>query len=1067
MKQCYLLFLCLLAVLGVRAQSGDSAAFTPYSTNNNFFFHNTSHVNDSNSKRAYWFFGDGTMATTAATHSVNHSYTSPGTYSVCLRIYSISPVTQDTIAQTAATCRLVVVGPDSCGGNFQVTRFSGDAPLQRRFLEQPWSSNNRQLVSACWNFGDGTSVPCMPQVFGNWSTTHTYAQPGTYNACLTMTYEGGCQKQVCRTLTVVDSTAGLPDSCRSVLFNAPLVSNPLAQLFYASTWHSRGKIANKVCYSFGDGRDTCILYPNGYQGNTINHTYPGYGTYNACVTVTYEGGCVSTNCRQVVIAPPPPPADSCRVNLTVQQGPGNTAPYTLTASAQPWHNFQKPVRKVCWSWGDNSPVQCDSSNTSTPPALQATHVYNQNGTYNICVTVTYEGGCQTTMCRTVQLPAPGPTDSCRADFGTTAMAGNPRGRNFTALPWHNGQKPVTKVCWTFGDGRDTCINYPNGYNGAAIPHTYNQNGNYNACVTITYQGGCVSTFCRVVTIQGAADSCATDHSNIRPAGAGPLHRQFAFQAAHNNNRPATQLLWNWGDGSVSTFSSNLVPGQYNYGHTYAAAGTYNVCLTTMYDGGCQAQRCRLVTITDSTVNVPDSCRADFHWSISAANPRGRVVNFGALPWHNRQKPVTQVCYTFGDGRDTCVQYPNGYNGAIIPHIYPGAGTYNACVTLTYQGGCVSQSCHTVTIPPPAADSCRASFFTTSMPGAPLTRQFTAVPWHNNSKHVTKVCWAFGDGRDTCINYSATTPEPYRAPHTYAQYGTYTVCVTITYDGGCVSTTCHTVTLMPTPPPPANDTTCFAGYTVLPTQTATPLLREFRALPQSTRRPVRLRWFFGDGTDTTVQLPNPVTVASLVVPHRYTQYGNYQACLRIEYENGCAAQTCRYIQVQPILSCTATIRDSLVAPRTVRFEGGALLMPGDTVVSWRWTFGDGTSANVQNPVHAYVNGGTYYACLTVRTARGCEARLCRSVTIQAPGQTTLVLMPNPVSTTLHAVFYSLYAQQVTVRIVNASGLVVRQGTRYAWSGINNWDYGVSTLPTGYYTFVVQSPNQYITKHFFKQ
>ncbi len=51
-----------------------------------------------------------------------------------------------------------------------------------------------------------------------------------------------------------------------------------------------------------------------------------------------------------------------------------------------------------------------------------------------------------------------------------------------------------------------------------------------------------------------------------------------------------------------------------------------------------------------------------------------------------------------------------------------------------------------------------------------------------------------------------------------------------------------------------------------------------------------------------------------------------------------------------------------APKTIQFTGGSGLNP----TSWKWHFGDGDSAMVQNPSHVYENPGAYTVSLTVET-----------------------------------------------------------------------------------------------------
>ena len=57
------------------------------------------------------------------------------------------------------------------------------------------------------------------------------------------------------------------------------------------------------------------------------------------------------------------------------------------------------------------------------------------------------------------------------------------------------------------------------------------------------------------------------------------------------------------------------------------------------------------------------------------------------------------------------------------------------------------------------ETCRADFEVSSAASSPLTKNFTAIPWHSEQKRPVYICWKFGDGTDTCIQYSNTDPGP--------------------------------------------------------------------------------------------------------------------------------------------------------------------------------------------------------------------------------------------------------------------------------------------------------------------
>lgn len=54
-----------------------------------------------------------------------------------------------------------------------------------------------------------------------------------------------------------------------------------------------------------------------------------------------------------------------------------------------------------------------------------------------------------------------------------------------------------------------------------------------------------------------------------------------------------------------------------------------------------------------------------------------------------------------------------------------------------------------------------------------------------------------------------------------------------------------------------------------------------------------------------------------------------------------------------------------------------------VVSWLWSFGDGTSSTLKNPSHSYSSSGTYQVALTVKDSEGLSDTTTRGVTVSAP------------------------------------------------------------------------------------
>jgi PKD repeat protein len=148
----------------------------------------------------------------------------------------------------------------------------------------------------------------------------------------------------------------------------------------------------------------------------------------------------------------------------------------------------------------------------------------------------------------------------------------------------------------------------------------------------------------------------------------------------NQSTGGTSYLWDFGDGQTST---TLSPS-----HTYAAFGTYNVCLISTNSCGSDTS-CSSVTVT-----CP-SPAASF-----TTIPTGFSVQFND---GSGQGP-TAWAWDFGDGGTSTLQNPT--------HLYAAPGTYNVC--LITSNICGSDTvCNPVTV---CAQPVSSFTFTTSTPG---------------------------------------------------------------------------------------------------------------------------------------------------------------------------------------------------------------------------------------------------------------------------------------------------------------------------------------------------------------
>jgi hypothetical protein len=190
-------------------------------------------------------------------------------------------------------------------------------------------------------------------------------------------------------------------------------------------------------------------------------------------------------------------------------------------------------------------------------------------------------------------------------------------------------------------------------------------------------------------------------------------------------------------------------------------------------------------------------------------------------------------------------------------------------------------------------------------------------------------------------------------------------------------------------------------------------------------------------------------------------------VKVLFINGCTASDCVDATIRSFTDlCGGYYTDSLINPGTYLFRGYSIHKPDDKVIGYRWTFGDGSAGVGEAITHSYNVAGVYRVCLFITTEKECETKICNDVRVAGERETRLQLSPNPVSTILHALFYSTHNETVDIKIVNSSGVVIKEYTRDAVVGGNTWDFDVSGLSAGVYVFFVQSSNQFVSALFTK-
>ncbi len=445
--------------------------------------------------------------------------------------------------------------------------------------------------------------------------------------------------------------------------------------------------------------------------------------------------------------------------------------------------------------------------------------------------------------------------------------------------------------WDFGDGYFS--EKPNPV------HFYKDDGIYNVCLTAVGNGGtCSDVFCENISVRSNRDCTA----------------MFTF--SENYGSPNTVQFWDLSQGDISSWywdfgdgssSTNQYPS-----HTFAAQGSYEVCLTiNSASASCTDTYCTLVTTGSNS-----DCKAMFFSLNDSTNPLIRQfvdVSYGEpSSWQ----------WNFGDNTYSDEQNP--------VHIFSQAGMYNVCLAIySDSAGCSDTYCQTIVVSQELP--CSAYFNYSQISTEPFTYQFVDLSVGN----IERWLWDFGDGKT--VNMKNPT-------HCYYQSGEYQVCLTVTDEqGNCANVFCETIYV-------GNIPDCQAKF-VYQQGDSDPFA--FKFLDNSSGEITNWLWDFGDGITSTEQ--NPI--------HVFTEVGFYVVCLEVSDSSGqCQDELCTGLFVTGEFPCQAAFDFFIIPenPLSVQFTDAST----GNIGFWSWDFGDGNFSFEQNPLHAYSENGIYEVCLRV-------------------------------------------------------------------------------------------------------
>ncbi len=723
-----------------------------------------------------WDFGDGSSSDRA---EPSHRYTEAGVYTVTLVVRDQTSL----LDSEPQSVEVQVADNDTPAASASASPTSGLAPLEVSFSGTAVGGN--QPVDYQWVFGDG-SDPVNEQ-----NTTHTYENPGTFNALLRVTDQDGDTATSEVTIDVI------PNTVPTVSITATPTQGiaPLNVNFTSTVTDGSGQY--EFAWDFGDGTTSDQRNPS--------HRYDSGGTYTATLVVTDNSSNLDSEPQtvEIEVASNEAPVASASASpdtgiapLTVSfsgSAAGGNQPLSYqwnfgdgsatVDSQNPSHEYTSPgtfnaqltvtdsdgdsdTSTVAINVSDNlvptadiratpqsgiAPVSVafdpqvqggdapltfawDFGDSTTSTTRNPSHTYQSPGTYTASVTVTDDNG--DTGSDTIDITV---TDNSVPQLTATATPTSglaPLQVQFDANA-SGGDAPLS-YRWEFGDGTNSTTQDP--------VHTYQTSGQYTATVTVTDDNGDTAT--ATVGIDAGSDSVPTANASASPQqGFAPLQVQF-FGNGSGGNAPLS-YAWSFGDGNNAATQ--------NPTHTYQSPGTYTASLVVTDDNGDSANSTVEITVLDNS--VPQV-------SVNASPTTGIVptnVSFNSTI-NGGDAPFTYE-WNFGDGSPTI--------DVVAPdHSYTVAGQYTATLTVTDNNGDTASDSIQIDIASNDVPAVTASV-DSDTGTAPLTVNFSASATGGNSP--LSYTWYFGDGSSPQNGQSVS--------HNYQNTGIYTAEVVVTDANG--------------------------------------------------------------------------------------------------------------------------------------------------------------------------------------------------------------------------------------------------------------------------------------------
>lgn len=443
----------------------------------------------------------------------------------------------------------------------------------------------------------------------------------------------------------------------------------------------------------------------------------------------------------------------------------------------------------------------------------------------------------------------------------------------------------------------------------------------------------------------------------------PANLQFINSST--NVSKTTKFTWNFGDGTPAVFYPYTNAAQ-TVSHLYVSGSVNCQTMVTL-----QAQNyCSFGTPSTASINpiqlfekdqvtiTPSAlikCLPDNSFTFTNNSNRNCVAQGNIFP----RKEYWNFGNNWGLGHDSVFSWKPWPPASPHTIAYSAPGTYTVMLRDSNLCGVSQQQISVILMNAPVASVTAAS---------PTVCQHSSITFSNNSTSGFFYQWNFGTGGGFVPGSLGMQSYTYNTP------GTYTVKVLVFFPGGgaCTDTAQTVVNVLAAPS---------TNFTYAPVYGCTGINNAI--FTDLTPGASAWNWNFGNGNTSTLSAPPPQS---------YTSTGIYTISLTAGGANLCAGTATAAITVYtpPTSIFTPT---SACLNSTVSFTDQSVAAITNTIITWKWNFGDGSPvSSLQHPAHTYTAAGTYSVKLVVNSAF-CKDSVISNFVVYPSPQFSIAMNPS--------------------------------------------------------------------------